>query len=365
VRRTALAVSGTAVLFLVIVLLPELVVDHDLGGAHIPPQDRLSATNNTRATLLQTVGGLVLLYGGYVGWRQLRISQDTLRTTQEGHLTDRFGRAVEQLGSDKPAVRIGGLHALWRIAEQSPEERDAVISIQAAYLRTRLRWPPTDPDAPPADASIGDVAPLEERAADAQVALTGLGVLSMERRARWVNLSRIDLRLADCDGLWLTEMSLAEVWAEGAGFYHTNFTLSALVGATLRRCDMRTAILVEARCVGADFRGSNMVHCDLRRTIFNEADMRESILRKADARGAVFDGADLRRADLRGTDLHEASLEAARLEGAQASDVTRWPEGFDWAAAGVVLAADPGPEPGPLAQPVGISANIGPLQSLP
>lgn len=161
-RTTAALIAGAAglaVLGAVFVLLPGVVVDHDLAGASVDPKDRLSAVNSVRTTLLQVVGGLVVLFGAYATWRQLRVSQDGLRATQEGYVTDRFTRAVDQLGSDKLDVRIGGLHALWRIAEQSARDREAIISIQAAYLRTHLPWPPTGPESPAADAPINDVAP--------------------------------------------------------------------------------------------------------------------------------------------------------------------------------------------------------------
>jgi len=36
--------------------------------------------------------------------------------TEQGQITDRYTKAVEQLGSDKLDVRIGGIYALERIA---------------------------------------------------------------------------------------------------------------------------------------------------------------------------------------------------------------------------------------------------------
>ncbi|MFE2436324.1 hypothetical protein ACFXA8_16730, partial [Streptomyces sp. NPDC059409] len=145
-----LAVAGTAVLGTVFVVLPGVVVDHDLAGASVAAPDRLKAVNDVRTTLLQVIGGLVVLFGAYATWRQLRVSQAGLRATQEGYVTDRFSRAVDQLGSDKLDVRIGGLHALWRIAEQSDRDREAIISILAAYLRTHLPWPRPGAPAPAA-----------------------------------------------------------------------------------------------------------------------------------------------------------------------------------------------------------------------
>ncbi|MEV8428424.1 hypothetical protein [Streptomyces chartreusis] len=153
VRRRAaaglLVGAGLAVLGTVFVVLPGVVVDHDLAGASVAAQDRLKAVNDVRTTLLQVVGGLVVLFGAYATWRQLRVSQDGLRATQEGYVTDRFSRAVDQLGSDKLDVRIGGLHALWRIAEQSARDREAILSIQAATCEH------TCPGRPPGRTGIG------------------------------------------------------------------------------------------------------------------------------------------------------------------------------------------------------------------
>ncbi|AQS72424.1 pentapeptide repeat-containing protein [Streptomyces pactum] len=352
------------VLGVVFVVLPAVVVDHDIAGSSVAAQDRLKAVNDVRTTLLQVLAGLVVLFGAYATWRQVRVSQESLRATQEGYVTDRFSRAVDQLGSDKVDVRIGGLHALRRIAEQSARDRDAIVSIQAAYLRTRLPWPPTGPESP-ADVAINDVAPLETRVADAQVALTGLGAVCRYREESWVNLSVTDLRRADCDGLRLPEVNLDRACMEAAGLYHADLTQASLVSVNLRHADLTTAILRRVRCVLADLRGAKLVETDLRDADFTETDLREANLRKADARGAVFHRADLRMTDLRGSDLSTADLAEARLTGALASEHTRWPTGFDRSAAGVVHADDPGPEPSPLLQPPGMTWQAPPLRSTP
>ncbi|MEU1134231.1 pentapeptide repeat-containing protein [Streptomyces sp. NPDC005900] len=368
-RRAAVALlagaAGLVVLGTVFVLLPGVVVDHDLAGARVAAQDRLKAVNDVRTTLLQVIGGLVVLFGAFATWRQLRVSQEGLRATQEGYVTDRFSRAVDQLGSDKLDVRIGGLHALWRIAEQSARDREAIISIQAAYLRTHLPWPPTGPESPSADVPINDIAPLETRAADAQVALTALGVLCRHREQSWVNLSITDLRRADCDGLWFPEVNFDRACLEAAGLYHANLTQTSLVSVNLRHADLTTAILRRARCVLADLRGAKLVETDLGDADFTEADLREANLRKAVAHGAVFQRADLRMADLRGTDLSSANLAEARLTDAMASECTRWPADFDHTAAGVVDTDDPGPEPSPLLQPPGMTWQAAPLRFTP
>ncbi|MEU1190548.1 pentapeptide repeat-containing protein [Streptomyces sp. NPDC005859] len=216
------------------------------------------------------------------------------------------------------------------------------------------------------DAPVNDVVPLEVRAADAQVALTGLGVLLLQpRRQSWVDLSVTDLRRADCYGLWLHEVNLDRSCWEAAGLYHANLTQASLVSVNLRHADLKTAILSRARRVLADLRGARLVETDLRDADFTEADLREANLRKADAGGAVFRRADLRPADVRGADLSTADLLQTRLTGAVASEHTRWPAGFDHVAAGVVVEEDPGPEPPPLLQPSGITTRHPPVRSMP
>lgn len=367
-RAVAVALAVLAVMVLlgvVLLVLPGLIVDHDLAGGHLAAADRLNAVNNVRTTLLQTVGGAVVLFGAYATWRQLRVSQDGLNATREGNITDRFSRAVDQLGSDKLDVRIGGIYALWRIADHSDRDREAVVSIMAAYLRTHLPWPPQEPAVPAADVSINSVPPLETRAADAQTALTCLGVLYQERRPEWLNVSLTDLRRADCDGLSLHGVNFDGACLEAASVYQVNLSKASLIAANLRHAELGTSILHQVRCLQADLRGARLVKADLRSADFSGADLREANLRKARAQGAVFAGADLRLADLRGCDLTDTDLREARLEGALASDLTIWPTGFDAQTAGVVVTADPGIEPDNLLPAAALTRRVPLLQSEP
>ena len=57
----------------------------------------------------------------------------------------------------------------------------------------------------------------------------------------------------------------------------------------------------------------------------------------ADLTGANLEGADLRGANLTGADLSRADLVRTVLNGATASPLTRWPDGFNPEAAGVIF----------------------------
>jgi hypothetical protein len=53
----------------------------------------------------------------------------------ERRVTDLYARAVEQLGSSDAAVRLGGLYALERVAQNHPSQRQTIINLLCAYLR--------------------------------------------------------------------------------------------------------------------------------------------------------------------------------------------------------------------------------------
>ena len=46
-----------------------------------------------------------------------------------------YTRAVELLGNDNAAVRLGGLHALERLGQDNPAQRTTIVAVLCAYLR--------------------------------------------------------------------------------------------------------------------------------------------------------------------------------------------------------------------------------------
>ena len=75
------------------------------------------------------VGGLAALFLAF------RRHQHNEHHDTEQRIADLRIKAVDQLGSERSAVRIGGLHNLERLAEQHPSLRQLVINELCAYLR--------------------------------------------------------------------------------------------------------------------------------------------------------------------------------------------------------------------------------------
>jgi uncharacterized protein YjbI with pentapeptide repeats len=77
---------------------------------------------------------------------QERLAQQSEYDAAERRVTDLFARGVDHLGSEKPAVRLGGLYALERLAAQHREHRQSIVDVVCAYLR--MPPPPHSADGP-------------------------------------------------------------------------------------------------------------------------------------------------------------------------------------------------------------------------
>ena len=59
----------------------------------------------------------------------------TLAEQRTRTLNERFATAADQLGSDKPAVRLAGVHAMAGLADDWEENRQTCVDVLCAYLR--------------------------------------------------------------------------------------------------------------------------------------------------------------------------------------------------------------------------------------
>ncbi len=64
-----------------------------------------------------------------------RVAAATERDASTRRLNDLYLKAVEQLGSDKPIVRLGALFALERVGNEDPKQRQTVVDVVCSYLR--------------------------------------------------------------------------------------------------------------------------------------------------------------------------------------------------------------------------------------
>ena len=98
----------------------------------------------------------------------------------ERRITELYTKAVEQLGSDKAPVRLGGLYALERLAQDNLAQRQTIVNVICAYLR--MPFSPTAPAGKPEPEATED---LEVPVAETEVKTVALGdTWQQERQVR-------------------------------------------------------------------------------------------------------------------------------------------------------------------------------------
>lgn len=223
--------------------------------------------NKYRATYAQIIGGVLFLSGLYFAWKRLEVareSQDIDRQNQliiqEGQITERFTRAVDQLGNESLVIRLGGIYALERIARDSKKDHWTVMEVLTAYVRTRSPWSEEKAKEEPN--------PLPT---DIQAVLTVIG------RRKWIenetqrpDLRRTNLRKADFSQSHPGRVNLNGAHLEGANLSGAHLEGVALIGAHLEfanisgGANLKGALLFDAHLQGADLSGAHLEGVNLR-----------------------------------------------------------------------------------------------------
>jgi len=261
---------------LVVWPLPSLLTRHP---RVVDAAARHTAITNTRTGLVATLAAL----GAGVG---LAYTARTYRLSREGHLTDRYTKAVEQLGSDKIEVRLGGIYALERLMRDSSTDQPTIVEVLAAYIRqhaplshpalavsaapapsasTRPRLAgarraprPVLPDQPDADvqAALTVLGRRTAVAAENPIDLTGTHLAGAQ--LDWANLTDARLIEANLTGAWLDWANLA-----GATLFWANLTDAGLDGANLTDAGLDGANLTDARLIEANLTGAGLDRANL------------------------------------------------------------------------------------------------------
>jgi Pentapeptide repeats (8 copies) len=217
IAAVGLAPAAARVLF---VPAGDRLAHHDVSSAGQPPLR--TARDAARGRLLTAGAGLLATGGVLLTVRKFVLSRD-------GQVTDRYAKAIGQLGSEKLDVRIGGICALERVARDSARDHPAVMEMLAAFIRehSHEQWPPPDPGGRARERSLRP---------GVHAALTVVGRRLTERDIRPIDLARADLTGANLGGARLT----------GA-----NLTCADLADADLADADLTRADLTRAELTGA------------------------------------------------------------------------------------------------------------------
>jgi hypothetical protein len=242
--RRAVRVVGVVALLVVVVVLLFLVLNW-----YVDPT-KPSERKDLVLAVAQILVGTVLLSGLYFTWR-------TLQVNREGQITDRFTRAIDQLGKVEDGqklfeIRVGGIYALQRIARESEEDYWPIMEILTAYVRQNASLPrgagqerthdATD-EQRAMEVSGGKSETTEPSAPDPDIQ----AIMTILRRRnlyyRHEEPGALDLSKTNLSGAFLTEADLS--------------------GAFLTEADLSGAVLTEANLSGADLSGANLSPANL------------------------------------------------------------------------------------------------------
>ncbi len=308
----AVVVLALGIAWVLFVPAADWLAHHDVGPANRTLL--LSARDDARSRLLTLAAGL-LAAGALVFTAQTFIvSRRTLELTTQGQVTDRYTRAIEQLGSEKLDIRIGSIYALERIARDSARDHPTVVEVLSAFVRehSQEQWPPLSPD--------GEV-PQRLTRPDVQAAISVVARRSQEHDVKSLDLTNANLTNASLieaflsrarlDGAILSRANLG-----GANLDASRLSRANLNGARLVGSHLNGAILSDAYLLGADLFGADLGSADIRRAYLSGADLTTADLHDANLTRAHLDRVNLSDANLSGADLTGASLTEADLSDA-------------------------------------------------
>lgn len=319
-------------------------------------QDGLSSDQKVQGhleavkTVATILGGLLLIYGIFLTAKRVRALENQVEISEEEQVTERFTRAIEQLGSDKMEVRLGGIYALERISKDSNKDYWTIMEVLTAFIRENAPWHLKEKKSLPTAVTEGESLeewgqqnrepPHPKPATDIQAVLTVL-----KRRACHFDRGEdypLDLHKSDLSGANLV----------GAHFERANFSEASLKWADLELAQLKKAIFYRAYLEGAilweaNLEMANLGEANLEGAELDAANLRWADLSKANLKGAVLyetylENAGLGRAHLEQADLRESSgLTPEQINNAIIDEHTLLPEYLERDTFGRVRWASP------------------------
>jgi uncharacterized protein YjbI with pentapeptide repeats len=280
-----------------------------------------------KGTLLQSArdaarGRLLTFGAGALAAGALLFTARTFTLSREGQVTDRYTKAIEQLGSDKVDVRIGGIYALERIARDSAKDHPTVMAVLTAFVREhsqehREEYKKREQQRPE-EPSGREGEQKRFTRPDIQAALTVIGRRDPSRDQQPIDLQGAFLDSANLSGARLAGANLviADLVGanlEGANLADAGLAVADLSHAVLDNADLARADLQDAKLIYA---GRRVVDAWLSDMNFTDANLMDADLSRAHLRRANFTNVNLLRADFSGADLRDANFTRAFLGGA-------------------------------------------------
>ena len=264
-------------------------------------------------SLSSTIRNLGLVQGGFIAivlavWRSI-VAQRQAETAQQGLLNDRYQQGAEMLGNEVLSVRLGGIYALQRLAEEHPEQYHVqIMQLFCSYARNPTRDDDVE-GTPEAEEKPTHTNPSPRE--DVQAVMQAVGTcrrrsIALERKAGF----ELDLGLADLRGVNIRNSNLSSANLNGANLVNVLLIDVDLSGAHLRKANLSSASLGSVNLSGA-----RLWEADMSSVFLNDVDLSAAKLGGVIITDAFLGNADLSGAFLMGAkNLTQAQLNLAHAD---------------------------------------------------
>lgn len=261
--------------FLIIFYFPKIQTKKFRANKNYDPLEVAKLENEYRKTMAQIIGGTVILVGLYFTWQQITLTNKQLNISYEGQISERFTRAIDQLGSEKLEVRVGGVYSLGQVGNFSKNDHLAVLQTLSSFVREHAKNKKLIPYKRPENTIIIDIKPgkkvykgnliLKETPrlrADIYAALNVIKRRKEEYRKEernTLNFGKVDIRGAD----------LSEGHFERSIFCFSNLRKVKFLKTHLENADLRYTSLHNTDFTGAYLNGTDFSYSVLHDANFN------------------------------------------------------------------------------------------------
>ncbi len=316
--RVGIGLLLLAAVILVLWLVPKWQVAGSID------ESRFTRENEARKVLAEIVGGTLLLAGLWTSVENLKVSQQTLLSSQQGQRTEVMAKAVDRLSHTDEFTRMGAVVILGQLAEQSTNDRKQVLKLLHAYLLAR------SPSELSADRTLGLVKPSSSDMAAAIQLL--VGPIFGSNKSHRLNLSRIachdvDLSGARLDGAYLWDTDMQRIHLDDASMVDADIRNSILWSIYGRNIDASeskfSATQISIDVSGLNLSRAKFLGCYIAVTSFNNANLSGTVFATTLLQDVDLSHADLRSANLAGTIPFDIDPQTGRKMKAEAHMPTK------------------------------------------
>jgi hypothetical protein len=273
-------------------------------------------------TLIAVIGGPVLIWRVITSHIQAKAAQHQAQTNRQGHYTDLFARAVEQLGATREVietielrmepplppqrqivtttepnleVRLGAIYSLERVARDSDRDHWPIMEVLCAYIRNPQNsgYPSSKPNKN--DDARKWPASIPPTRLDIQAAIKVIGRRDTQRidHERRLGL-KLDFRKANLQKAIFDEGVFSDALFDGAHLEGASFSTCKLRGCSFIEAKLTAATLDNSNLQNADFLSAkldnaSLTYCSLESAHFRKAWLWQTIFAASKLHDANFD----------------------------------------------------------------------------